>query len=154
MSRILVVSDSHGSHVKLGRIIDREYPFDYLVHCGDGADDLSAVAVPGGVTVVSVYGNMDHGRGAGAERTVFFTAGTLRVMVSHGDRYHVHNDLEWIEREGRSRGADIVLFGHTHVKYFCQGKPSLFNPGPANRGQYGIVDIDGKPRFSHHSLED
>ena len=35
--------------------------------------------------------------------------------------------------------ADIVLFGHTHVKY-CRGeKPVLFNPGPANNGCYGVI---------------
>ena len=35
--KILVVSDSHGARRHLQEIIDRERPFDYLIHCGDGA---------------------------------------------------------------------------------------------------------------------
>jgi len=54
--KILVVSDSHGNTVMLQRIIDREWPFDRLVHCGDGAADLLRVRLPAGMPVTPVSG--------------------------------------------------------------------------------------------------
>ena len=154
MRKILVVSDSHGNHSKLARIIAREYPFDCLVHCGDGVNDLFHVEIPVNVSVVRVSGNIDMARCVDIERIAFFVAGTARLMVAHGDQFGVHNDYGPIEREGRTRNADVVLFGHTHVAYRREGKPALFNPGPANNGSYGLVIIDGSYRFSHCRLED
>jgi putative phosphoesterase len=154
MHKILVVSDSHGNHGKLARIIAREYPFDCLVHCGDGVSDLFHVEVPEDVTVVRVSGNIDLVRSIDMERIALFEAGSARFMVAHGDQFGVHNDYGLIEREGRNRKADAVLFGHTHIKYLRDGKPALFNPGPANSGMYGLVIVNGTPRFSHGRLED
>ncbi len=154
MHKLVVVSDSHGNHVKLSRIIDREYPFDCLVHCGDGVNDLFHVEIPEHVTVVRVCGNIDMARCLDVDRIAFFEAGTARMMVTHGDQFGVHNGFGPIEREGKSRKADAVIFGHTHAAYHRDGKPALFNPGPANNGMYGLVFIEGSLRFSHDRLED
>ncbi len=154
MIKILVVSDSHGNHGKLARIISRENPFDYLVHCGDGVNDLFHVGIPDGVAVVRVSGNIDAARCVDMERIALFEAGPARFMVAHGDQFGVHNDYGPIEREGRSRKADAVLFGHTHIKYLGDGNPVLFNPGPANSGMYGLVFIEGALRFAHGRLEE
>ncbi|WP_026496557.1 metallophosphoesterase family protein [Butyrivibrio sp. WCD3002] len=35
MSKILVISDSHGYSNLARKVIEKEYPFDFLVHCGD-----------------------------------------------------------------------------------------------------------------------
>jgi uncharacterized protein len=154
MRKILVVSDSHGNYSKLARIIDLEYPFDCLVHCGDGVNDLFHVGIPDEVSVVRVCGNIDLARCVDFERIVLFEAGTTRLMVTHGDQFGVHIDYGPIEREGRKRKADAVLFGHTHVAYHRKGKPALFNPGPANSGMYGLVIIGDSLSFSHGRLED
>jgi uncharacterized protein len=154
MRKILVVSDSHGNHPKLRSIIAREYPFDCLVHCGDGVNDLFHVETPEGVTVVRVCGNMDMTRCFDIERIAFFGAGPVRFMVAHGDQFGVHNDYGPIEREGRIRKVDAVLFGHTHAAYLVNGKPALFNPGAANSGMYGLVFIEDSLRFIHERLED
>ena len=153
MKRIVVVSDTHGNTVRLSGILTRERPFDILVHCGDGVGDLFHAGVPREVTIVRVSGNIDVARGGDWERTAFFEADGSRFMVAHGDQYGVHRDHTWIEREGRAMNADVVLFGHTHLRYHGQGRPILFNPGPASGGQYGIIMTGDQLLFEHRMLE-
>jgi uncharacterized protein len=154
MLKVLVVSDSHGNTVKLGHIIRLERPFDCLVHCGDGAGDLFHVDIPRGTTIVRVCGNIDLARNLDAERLVVRQVGPVTMMVAHGDEFRVNAGYSAIEREGRIRNADIVLFGHTHVPYHGEGKPILFNPGPANNGRYGLLHVDSAIRAELKSLED
>ncbi|MDO5136238.1 MAG: metallophosphoesterase family protein, partial [Eubacteriales bacterium] len=33
--KVLVVSDTHGRDRGLERVVEKEAPFDYLIHCGD-----------------------------------------------------------------------------------------------------------------------
>jgi putative phosphoesterase len=154
MLKILVISDSHGNTARLGRIIRQERPFDYLIHCGDGAGDLIHVDIPAGTAVVRVCGNVDIARGLDAERLVVLPVGPVTVMVAHGDQFRVNSEYAALEREGRSRNADIVLFGHTHTAYHEDGKPILFNPGPATGGRYGLLHVDTGIRAELKSLED
>jgi uncharacterized protein len=153
MLKVLVVSDSHGNTAKLGGIIRKEKPFDYLIHCGDGAGDLFHIDVPTGAAVVRVCGNVDLARGVDAERLVVLPIGPLTVMVTHGDQFRVNAEYAAIEREGRTRSADIVLFGHTHSAYHGGKKPVLFNPGPAANGRYGLLFVDSSLRADLKILE-
>ncbi|MBN2080208.1 MAG: YfcE family phosphodiesterase [Spirochaetes bacterium] len=152
MKRIVVVSDSHGNTPRLSGILARESPFDVLVHCGDGTGDLFHVEIPSGVTVVAVSGNIDVARGSDRERMGFFEADDTRFLVVHGDQYRVHHDYSWIEREGRARNVDVVLFGHTHSKFHGPGRPILFNPGPASGGYYGYITTGKRLHFEHRRL--
>lgn len=152
--RILVVSDSHGNHVRLQRIIDEAGDFDFLVHCGDGAPDLMHVDVPAGIPVVKVAGNVDLMRPVDLERLSEFTFSGKKIMVVHGDMYSVQKGFKSLLREGKSRDAEVIFFGHTHIQFTGVKSPLLFNPGAANSGSYGIVEIDqgGKLYCSHYCL--
>jgi len=152
MKKILVVSDSHGNSIKLRDIINREKPFDYIVHCGDGVNDLIHSSVPPGSVTLAVTGNIDIGRGITGERLIVTTIAEKKIMITHGDIFGAHAGLSSLESEARKRGADIVLFGHTHVKYLGKGTPALFNPGPANNGLYGIIYLADRVSFSHHDI--
>ena len=153
MKKILVVADSHGNSPKLRVIVEREKPFDCMVHCGDGVNDLIHAALPPEAVTYAVTGNIDLGRGVYGERRIVTTIAGRRFLITHGDLYGAHNGLHLLEEEGVKQGADIVLFGHTHVKY-CRGeKPVLFNPGPANNGCYGVIRIGETVDFSHGLVE-
>lgn len=154
MLKILVVSDSHGNTVRLGRIVGRESPFDYLFHCGDGAGDLAYVDVPAGTTVIRVCGNVDMARNLDAERLVVMQIGPMTVMAAHGDQFRVNYGYGEIEREGRRMNADIVLFGHTHAAYHGGTKPVLFNPGSANNGRYGLLYVESSISVALKKIED
>lgn len=151
-SKILVVSDSHGNRDIVSRIIKHENPLDYIVHCGDGAGDLFNVEMPDGVKVTRVTGNVDLYRNYHMERIEIFTLNSLKIMVVHGDQFRVHNNYEWLIREAAERGVDLVFFGHTHKKHLSGNRPVIFNPGPANRGMYGIVTLGENIEFSHRVI--
>ncbi|PKL38010.1 MAG: hypothetical protein CVV44_12640 [Spirochaetae bacterium HGW-Spirochaetae-1] len=152
--RIVVVSDSHGNLHALRRIVEHEYPFDMLIHCGDGVGDLFHAGIPLEAVVVRVPGNVDMGRVTDMEQVVFHDVGDRRIMVTHGDLFRLHQGYEDILREGRKSAADFIFFGHTHKKFLLPGKPLLFNPGPVSSGVYGLVTIDGEWRFEHRRLEE
>ncbi len=150
--KLIIVSDSHGNTTALQRIIDREAPFDYLVHCGDGIADLAHVRVPAGTRVLGVAGNIDRARLIDREAREELLLGNHRVLVTHGDAEQVHHDYLGIIDEAKSGGYDLVLFGHTHKQYLRKGGPVLFNPGPALNGQYGVIIAGEKLEFYHKVL--
>jgi putative phosphoesterase len=137
--KIVVVSDSHGGRKHLQKIIDREQPFDYLIHCGDGTHDLEHVRLPHDVTVLSVAGNMD--RAGSRERLIETALNGVNFMICHGDQFTVHYDYDRLLDEGLRRGADIICCGHTHIPCLHNQEVLLFNPGPADRGLYGIITL-------------
>ena len=86
------------------------------------------------------------------------------VLATHGDLYGVKYGDSGVLRLAESRGADIVLFGHTHTpfeKYVPteEGGVYLFNPGSIEPpsyhggGSYGIIHLPEKGvSFSHGSF--
>ena len=150
--KILVVSDSHGCWQLLDRIVRREEPFNTLIHCGDGADDLSRIALPESTRILRVGGNVDRGRGYAFDPVAVETLCEKKIMVTHGDLFKVEYDLAPLLDEGMRIQADLVCFGHTHVKYYHDGTTALFNPGPADRGLYGVITIDNLIRCRHLHL--
>lgn len=148
--KILVVSDSHGNTVMLQRIIDRESPFDRLVHCGDGAADLLHVRVPADTPVTLVAGNVDRARGIELPASEVLDVEGVRILVTHGDAFHVKSDYGPLAGAARAHGCDAALFGHTHIKHLRLRRPVLFNPGPAVGGSYGIVEVSGGDMAFRH----
>ena len=70
------------------------------------------------------------------------------IIMCHG--------METIIEEGRSRGADLVMFGHTHRPFFLQKDGmTILNPGSLSfprqegrRGSYMIMEVDGDGKLS------
>lgn len=139
--KLLVCSDSHGNAAALGRIIRAEAPFEYLIHCGDGLDDLSGVEIPAGASLVAVQGNIDRARGVQGDIRASLSIMGRSILITHGDRQRAHQDYLGLLDEAKSGGFELVLFGHTHTRYTGRGIPLLFNPGAAQSGLYGVVMI-------------
>lgn len=150
--KALIIADSHGDSPAVEAMIGREFPFHVLVHCGDGVGDLFHVNVPKGVAVVPVLGNVDLSRGYDLERVELITIAGREILVTHGDLFDVKNGYGDIRAEGARLGVHAVLFGHTHMKYLGAGSPLLFNPGPANRGSYGVLMAGESLVFTHKHL--
>jgi len=147
--KVVVISDSHGRDSKLRRIVEQEQPFDYLVHCGDGVEDLSHIYIPVQTRVLRVRGNMDRMYANEVQQSIITEICSRRVLITHGDAYGVNSGFTSILREGRRINADIVFFGHTHEAIALENTPVLFNPGPANRGQYGVVMMGQTMTLAH-----
>lgn len=154
--KILVVSDSHGRHTYLERVIERVGAIDLFVHLGDleGGEEYIRKIVPCPVEMVS--GNNDYF--TSIEREKVIDIGTYRVFLTHGHRYRVNYEVETVKEAAAQRFADIVMFGHTHIPMIDQSSPIIaINPGsisqPRQEGRiptFIIMEIDrqGLPHFT------
>ncbi len=159
--RVLIVSDTHGRHGGLDRALQEAGNIDMLIHLGD---------VEGGETYIDavadcekhiIRGNNDFFSELPREEE--FYIGSHKVFITHGHAYYVSLDPEYIREEGKARGAEIVMFGHTHRPFFEDDNGIIvLNPGSLSfprqegrKGSYMIleVDQDGGLEFSQKYLE-
>ncbi|MCS1351477.1 metallophosphoesterase [Mechercharimyces sp. CAU 1602] len=122
--RILVVSDSHGNQQLLSEVVGRE-ACDEVIHCGDFCTDENALPA---VNLTAVRGNCDWEL-VPEERTVVIDE-EMRILVTHGHRYHVERSLLMLRYRAQEMGVHIVCFGHTH-RPLCMLNSDLLllNPG-------------------------
>ena len=138
--RILVCSDSHGRRDRLILALEQQREAEILVFLGDGAADAEFFAKEPGKRAYLVRGNCDGGSDLPLWQE--FSALGKKILCTHGHYSQVKFGLSELLRAGRERGADLVLFGHTHepLVYYEDGV-TLFNPGSIRNGEYGFVDI-------------
>ncbi|MBR5345495.1 MAG: YfcE family phosphodiesterase [Clostridia bacterium] len=157
MTRILVVSDSHGYVPGLERIIDasaKKYGIpDLVLHCGDGAPDLLRVeenlrALNPAVRLTAVRGNCDGSSCADIPFERVVEAGGARIFMAHGHRHAVKSTIWVLDDAAKEQNCSIALFGHTHVPFMQMASVLILNPGCAHMGQYLSLEItNGKPRI-------
>ena len=155
---LLVVSDVHGRASRLDDMLKTQLNRpEMILFLGDGAADISRFE-SNGIPVVSVRGNCDVWSLMGLEDMPYERMIDLdghKILMMHGDRQGMGQDMERGIRYAASRGADILLYGHTHVKYYRQylaGEPvggvelekdiHVFNPGSLGQPRDG-----GEPSF-------
>ena len=139
-AKILVISDVHGRLRDLRWVLQNE-PADALFFLGDGLYDLDTALV---------RGNCDVGYPDPAEGLAPF-AGVL-FFYTHGHHYGVKMGADRLAETAGARGADVALFGHTHVRELQRGTgaaAAVFNPGSLRDGRsYGVVTVtDGVCEF-------
>ena len=155
MSRILVVSDTHGHIAALRQAIQQAGELNYFVHLGDCTSDVHFVEEELFLKKAQIYqviGNCDY---SGAEAYCEFSVHGQRISMVHGHQQRVKSSLLMIGLLAEEKNAEAVLFGHTHipkVEYSASGK-LLFNPGslgePRLGGQatYGILTVTSEGIF-------
>ena len=119
MTKLLILSDSHGGSDAIARILKAEREnIDALIFLGDGLRDLELA--------LTKYPRLRH-------------------------MYGVKYDLDTLADAAAARGAQVALFGHTHIPLAeTRGRVFLFNPGSCGRcytgaDTYGILTLaDGK----------
>ena len=145
MTRVLVVSDTHGNEWALWQALEEQPAARVVFHLGDGAREAEEVAsrCPDREFHL-VRGNNDWGRfGQLAETGLAIVAGK-RIFFTHGHQYGVKMGLYRVACAARERRADVLLFGHTHeplVDY--DDGLYILNPGSLSYGRptYGLLDI-------------
>ena len=143
MTRVLVVSDSHGDRARLAEILEMNPRARWIIHLGDGAreaeDHLCCLT---GKNICRVSGNCDFDPELAPEALCKIEG--MTVFVCHGHTRGVKHSLSELYYAARERGARLALFGHTHEP-LCEEREGLlmFNPGSAHSGSYGVIDIDG-----------
>ncbi len=162
--KVLIISDSHGYDENFFKILAKTGQPDLLIHCGDshGNEDVYRRAVSCGMFIVA--GNNDFYLGSQVRDEEEFDIGPHHVFLTHGHRYRVYYDNSRIIDAAKARGADIVLFGHTHVpeiEYDDSYGIWAVNPGSISlprqsngKPSYVLMEMDeaGEVKFKIHYL--
>ena len=125
---MLVISDTHGNYTLAIKAHSLSEQIDIIVHLGDGSSDAELMRELLDEQVISVAGNCDLG--SSAPRELLWECEGKRILLTHGDAYGVKTGLDKLKRRAREIGADLVLFGHSHLVTQELHSDILFlNPG-------------------------
>lgn len=164
---LLIVSDTHGRVDKLARLFEMHKNADALIFLGDGIADISrAGAQDYRFTVFSVKGNCDAFslllNSRKLEDEITFNFDGVKFFALHGHTRQVKSTLTNAIYAADERGADVLLFGHTHVptltyisgeEYNLSRSMYVFNPGSLASDSYGLCEIrKGQVLLSHGRL--
>ena len=131
--KILVLSDTHGNVDFVRYAVSSVCP-DYIIHLGDGIDDLNGLNFPS-ERIFMVCGNCDWHENLSYWRVIELNG--RRIFFTHGDRFAVDSGTENLLTYAMMHNADIVLYGHTHYSCIVEKNNILIlNPGSAMLGAH------------------
>ena len=143
---IAVISDSHGNKDSINKIKKKISNADVLLFLGDGENDLAEITNDFTGEVFAVRGNCDI-TGKYPEEQILEIQGK-KIFICHGHRYNVKYGYNSIYYRGKEIGADIVLFGHSHIPIIEEYDGIvLMNPGSISHGMgrlnktLGYIDL-------------
>ena len=131
--KYLVVSDNHGERDVLVELVNKyRGQVDGMFHCGDSeldpTDELWQV-------MLVVTGNCDFDSRYKKFQEV--TIGSDKIYMTHGHLSAVRMDLHSLFYEAKEKGANIALYGHTHVLHAEVVEDVLIvNPGSISQPRY------------------
>ena len=141
---VLVLSDSHGDVDNMIRAVERVQPHRVL-HLGDCQRDLAALQAQfPDIPMEGVPGNCDWGSCGQPEQLI--ELGGVRIFMLHGHTRNVKNSPMAAMYAAKEYGAQVLLFGHTHVPLVDNdGSLLTLNPGAAGdrlRPTCGVLTIE------------
>ena len=143
---VLVFSDSHGDVEVMAELTARLRP-DQVLHLGDHFSDMVKLHLRfPEIPMQGVRGNCDA---PGSPESLRLTLGGVRLLLVHGHRQGVKEDLERLYFTALEAKADLVLFGHTHrALRDREGQVEFLNPGSIGRGwppSYALLRLGDGP---------
>lgn len=127
MSNIVAFSDSHGRLPKTEKFLTVLDEADYIFFLGDGGSDIEFLTGAYRSKLHYVFGNCDFRSGRREEQVEI---DGVKFLLTHGHEYGVKSGYLNLSYAAREKGADVVLFGHTHLPVIVKDGPlTLINPG-------------------------
>jgi len=151
--KIVVISDSHGNKLAIDQIF-KNYKFDYFFFLGDGINDLGDYIYLDNVYAVS--GNCDFFSNVPNERE--FVINNIKFLITHGNKYFVKSNLNFLKERVCCENIDFVLFGHTHNPIVEKYSTTTFiNPGSFMKNTTGksvgiILDIESREKYTINEI--
>ncbi|HHV78747.1 MAG TPA: metallophosphoesterase [Firmicutes bacterium] len=137
-----VISDSHGKVSAIDAAVRALEGASVYIHAGDYYCDGKLTARLSGVTCYAVSGNCDFGPRGPMELMIELDG--KKIYVVHGHLHSVKRGLDLLVKTAAQKGADIVVFGHTHVPVVAwSGNTLLFNPGSVSLGRSDLGNTCG-----------
>lgn len=159
-----LVSDSHGYKGQLEEMLKLPEAAEAQcwLHAGDFTTDADYLAMLCGKPVHKVAGNGDWPYSAEPEELLLELEGH-RIFLSHGHMLGVRSGTGRLADYAALQGADIAVYGHTHVADIRPGQAlTVLNPGSIGRprddsfGSFMLMELEeGKePRVQLIRLKD
>lgn len=145
MTRILVISDSHGAAMRLGMIPDfcASEMINAVWHLGDITDDARLLQKRLSIPVRFVAGNCDYY--SHDPREIIETVEGKRFLLTHGDRWDVKYGEDRLSYHAEECMCQVALFGHTHRPFTGYvGGVLLINPGALKSGSMCVMEVTQK----------
>lgn len=148
MTKLIVISDSHGNGKGVEGLRALIAENDLVVHLGDGAGDMRDILREYPEKVYLCGGNCDF-FSPYPDEGILNVEG-VRIFYCHGHKYRVKTGLETLAAEAKRRDCDIALYGHTHISSICEiDGVTLINPGSlrfevGKGGSYCYLVVHGR----------
>lgn len=158
---IILFSDSHGNSTNMRLVMDRlGKSAQYVIFMGDGIEDFSCLIKDfPEPEYIAVSGNCDFCSDGELQRIVNIEG--FKFLISHGHRHGVKTSLAGLKKAALDVGANVCLFGHTHMQLVKSEHGILFmNPGSITKPRvgepsFGVINIkDGVITASTLSVDD
>ncbi len=138
--KILFITDSHRHFSFLVEMMEKEKA-ERVFAMGDYTKDFEELSyLYSEIPFEIVKGNCDFWDSHFSEEKIIFLEGK-RIFLTHGHLYGVKSSYDSLREMGRKMKCDIILFGHTHREFLEKKDMILANPGAAQDGKYGILDL-------------
>lgn len=111
--KIGIVSDTHGSYKEVANSLI-ENNVDVIIHLGDFSDDGRDIGNLTNKPIYFVRGNNDY-VATDEPSELLINIGGIDFFITHGHKYNVYSGLTNLKFRAKASGAQVVLFGHTHV---------------------------------------
>lgn len=154
MTRILVMSDSHGNNYNVQKAVEKAGRIDCAFHLGDIETSPLNIEKATHVPTYIIRGNNDYAPGL---RDIIITnIGSHKVVCVHGHRHGLYMGFGTLRYLALENGCDIVMFGHTHKPMLDEGDVTLINPGsltyPRQEGHkktFLIMEVDDDDNITY-----
>ncbi len=145
--RIIVISDSHAVTRNIDYALLAHTDASHVFFLGDNIRDIESIKMyhPDRIFHI-VHGNCDYGSIYPSIDSVVL--GGKKIVFTHGHNFAVKSSSSVLLSKARNVGADIVLYGHTHIAKieYADGIYAI-NPGSIAHSRegsnsYAVIDIE------------
>ncbi len=148
--KVGILSDTHGSYKQAAKSL-MLHNVDVIIHLGDFSDDGRDIGEITQKPIYFVRGNNDY-VATDEPSELFINIGGIDFFITHGHKYNVYSGLTNLKFRAITAGAQVALFGHTHVYFKEISENILFlNPGSPSYPRFG--DKKGYVIFDTNNLK-
>ena len=115
--KLLILSDTHGRVDRLAKVLKLHADADAILFLGDGLSDIARSGIDIG-KLFCVRGNCDGfsvGSGIYSPNELSLCFDGFNILMMHGHLHGVKSGIDRAVYYAEEKGADILLFGHTHI---------------------------------------
>lgn len=148
--RIAFLGDTHRNKYAIELALKKinEIAADMVIHLGDCIDDIEIIKEGFNGEVLGVVGNCDCT--SRYPNNQIIDINNKKIFFTHGHLYGVKNSLSSILYKGEEVGADVILYGHTHITLSEDiNGITIMNPGSIAKpspwslvGSIGFLEIN------------